>query len=417
LPLVLLVGGDPVVAGGPPLQPKSVSPTPAVSRTPMQRMKTSFERMCIFAVDRREGQGGEDPLTLGFRPLRTREQKIDAHPVDGEPAKVGVANGHAAQIDIGECGVAQIGVLDARAAKVEIEPATGTRVGVGDPHTGEGHVIEARAGEIDVEELGAPESLVLVSQSRHATEGIIRRMRAAPPEFEDLLTPRGRRVLAGTHPLCGALAEPCRKFVCATGLVDLGKAAKLRNALDRKLLAHLSPMSHPIPPQTFTEMKHNYDEWLPKTARVSTAYLDHPRQRAYRVAQDLGVVDLLRSKSLRAFAAAVTGRILRKRNGMQVLCYRPGDYAGPHNDHHPEDAEARNGYTDLHLTLCTDAVAQQLLVYARRGHFSEVANVANLGGITIYRLPFWHYTTPLCAKRGREEQARRWVLLGTFLDA
>jgi hypothetical protein len=36
------------------------------------------------------------------------------------------------------------------------------------------------------------------------------------------------------------------------------------------------------------------------------------------------------------------------------------------------------------------------------------------GGITAYRLPFWHYTTPLLAKRGREDAARRWVVLGTF---
>jgi hypothetical protein len=35
----------------------------------------------------------------------------------------------------------------------------------------------------------------------------------------------------------------------------------------------------------------------------------------------------------------------------------------------------------------------------------------------VYRLPFWHYTTPLAAKPGAEATARRWVLLGTFLDA
>jgi hypothetical protein len=35
----------------------------------------------------------------------------------------------------------------------------------------------------------------------------------------------------------------------------------------------------------------------------------------------------------------------------------------------------------------------------------------------VYRLPFWHYTTPLVAKPGAEDAARRWVLLGTFLDA
>jgi len=100
-----------------------------------------------------------------------------------------------------------------------------------------------------------------------------------------------------------------------------------------------------------------------------------------------------------------------------VLAYGAGDYAGPHNDHHPEDAEARDGYTDVHLTFCTQGVARQALIYAPLGHFSEEASVATLGGVTAYRLPFWHYTTPLVARRGQEQTARRWVLLGTFLDA
>ena len=99
-----------------------------------------------------------------------------------------------------------------------------------------------------------------------------------------------------------------------------------------------------------------------------------------------------------------------------MLAYGPGDYAGPHNDHHPEDAEARDGYTDVHLTFCTPAVARQSLVYAPLGHFSEEANVKTLGGVTAYRLPFWHYTTPLVARPGQQSRARRWVLLGTFLD-
>ena len=37
--------------------------------------------------------------------------------------------------------------------------------------------------------------------------------------------------------------------------------------------------------------------------------------------------------------------------------------------------------------------------------------------LTLYRLPFWHYTTPLQAKRGQERKEARWVLLGTFLYA
>jgi hypothetical protein len=71
----------------------------------------------------------------------------------------------------------------------------------------------------------------------------------------------------------------------------------------------------------------------------------------------------------------------------------------------------------MHLTFATPAVAHQWLVYSKGGHFSEMQNVTTVGGITVYRLPFWHYTTPLMAKPGAEADARRWVLLGTFLDA
>jgi hypothetical protein len=37
--------------------------------------------------------------------------------------------------------------------------------------------------------------------------------------------------------------------------------------------------------------------------------------------------------------------------------------------------------------------------------------------VNVYRLPFWHFTTPLAAKPGRADDARRWLLLGTFLPA
>ncbi|MGH6931074.1 MAG: hypothetical protein ACREEE_01425, partial [Dongiaceae bacterium] len=102
--------------------------------------------------------------------------------------------------------------------------------------------------------------------------------------------------------------------------------------------------------------------------------------------------------------------------GLQLLCYGPGDYAGPHNDHHPEEPTARGGYLDLHVSLSGRGVAQQWLVYAVKGHFTELADLATSGGVTAYRLPFWHFTTPLVARpKASATSARRWVLLGTFL--
>ena len=43
-------------------------------------------------------------------------------------------------------------------------------------------------------------------------------------------------------------------------------------------------------------------------------------------------------------------------------------------------------------------------------HLSEIRNVAMESGLAIYKLPFWHYRTPLAGKPGREKRARRWLL-------
>jgi hypothetical protein len=237
-----------------------------------------------------------------------------------------------------------------------------------------------------------------------------------PAEFEDMLTAAGRRVLAERSPLCGVLAEPRQRFLAEAGLVSERSARAAVRLLDRALFDLLEPLEQPIPPETIWEMTKNYGELLPKTARVKTAYLERRRERAYRRAEEIGLVGLLRSESFAAFAAALAGRTLRRRWGIQLLCYGPGDYAGPHNDHHPEEPAARTSYLDLHISLSGRGVAQQWLVYAVQGHFSRIVDVATAGGITAYRLPLWHYTTPLVAKaRARPEEARRWLLLGTFL--
>lgn len=241
---------------------------------------------------------------------------------------------------------------------------------------------------------------------------------AVPTEFEDLLTRAGKRVLAGNAPgICGALADPRRRFVALSGMIATAKAEGLRRTLEREMAGELSDLSKPIPPETIWDMKSNYDDWLPKSVRCRTAYLENRRGAAWRRARELGLIDLLSSDGLIAFAEAVLGRKLDSKGGQQILRYGPGDYAGPHTDHTPEIKRAAEGYLDVHLSLVGPGVAHQYLVYAKSGHFSEMVSVAETGCLTLYRLPFWHYTTPLQAKPRQERSAARWVLLGTFLFA
>lgn len=203
-----------------------------------------------------------------------------------------------------------------------------------------------------------------------------------------------------------------RRFIALDNCVDKKAANALLSTLEKAFTGRLRSLKQPIPPEATWAMTENYAEALPKTARVQTAMLQSKRAATYKIAEELGLVALLKSASFRAFAENLNGRQVRSHHGIQLLCYGLGDYAGPHNDHHPEDDEAKDGYLDVHLTFVNRAVKRQLLVYEKQGHFSEVQDVSGNGLITAYRLPFWHHTTPLEGKKA----ARRWVLLGTFLD-
>ena len=240
-------------------------------------------------------------------------------------------------------------------------------------------------------------------------------MKRFPAELAALLSPRGRAVLAGRDRACGVLAAGLR-FVSAADLLDPALSRAALRLLDATLDDVLTPMEVPIPQAAITAMKRNYAERLPKTVRVRTADMGSARAKGSVRAAEIGLTAMLRSDSCRALAEAISGYRLRARRGTQVLCYRANDYSGPHNDHHPEEPLARHGYVDLHLTFCNDAVAHQWLVYEHGGHLGQVQSIATLGGVACYRLPLWHYTTPLAARPGRQQEARRWVLLATFLD-
>ena len=50
--------------------------------------------------------------------------------------------------------------------------------------------------------------------------------------------------------ICGALADPRRRFVALNGMVAKAKAEALRKVLERAMAPHLSELSRPIPPET-----------------------------------------------------------------------------------------------------------------------------------------------------------------------
>jgi hypothetical protein len=243
-----------------------------------------------------------------------------------------------------------------------------------------------------------------------------------PRDFADLLTPLGRRVLdRGDPALARALAR--ERLVYAEGLVDRRRAAAMRDLLERRLAAVLVPMARAIPPESIRNQTRDAVERLIKTVRVRTATFENPRAAATRAAARLGLLALLGSPALRRLAERLSGRALDPANGAQVLRYGPGDYSGPHTDHTPENARAAGGYLDVHLSLAGPGAGQTLVWDGGDGHMSRAVPVGTCGGLAIYRLPFWHYTTPLVRGPGGRPAAGagtkpfRWVALATFFYA
>ncbi len=240
-------------------------------------------------------------------------------------------------------------------------------------------------------------------------------MERFPEEFEDLLNRRGRRLLKNSPSLEDLVARRGTPIVLFEGVIDPGLARECIRLLDEGFYSSLQRMHTPIPREALTEMKENYTDKLAKTVRVRTATFNSRRSKVLDAAKEIGLAQMMTSPSFRRIAQAVTRHNLREDYwSRQVICYEHGDYSGPHNDHHPEHEATRNGFVDFHVMFSNDAVAQQLLVYEERRFLSATHDVSRQPSIAVYRLPFWHYTTPLVGRPGHEARARRWLLLGSF---
>lgn len=237
-------------------------------------------------------------------------------------------------------------------------------------------------------------------------------MKRFPDELEALLSPRGLKVLRGKDP-GGSGALKRGPFFAEAGLLREDALPGCTKLLAKAFSELLVEMNRPLPDARQGLLP--YSEKLPKVARMRTVpRAENLQSPSYVRAEEIGLAAMMQSESYRAFAEAIAGTKLQGPENLQVLCYQPGDYAGPHTDHHPEEPRMFDGYVDMHLSFCTPGIAEQLLVYERDGHLTEVTSIAQGGLVTVYRLPFWHYTTPLQVKKAN---ARRWLTLGTFFDA
>src|SRR5260370_26565880 len=93
-----------------------------------------------------------------------------------------------------------------------------------------------------------------------------------PVEFEDMLSASGKRVLAGTHALCGMLANPRTRFLACDDLLDRRKAERVRRVLEASLRDALEARERPIPPESIWASRHDDGERLAEPSAAPTRY-------------------------------------------------------------------------------------------------------------------------------------------------
>lgn len=219
------------------------------------------------------------------------------------------------------------------------------------------------------------------------------------------------------------VAQDCFRFKSKTpiavfdDIIDARLSLPLLNLLDRCFYDKMKRVFAPINPDELKKMRKNYTERLSKNLRFKTAELDNTKSAAYEMAQKTGLLRMLDSASFKIFGENVTGKKFGSKENNQVICYENGDYVSPHNDHHPENDNVKNGYYDIHIMLSNRHVQHQLLVCEKKRYLNAHYDISVPAAVAVYRLPFWHYTTPLIAKKGREALARRWLLLGSYEEA
>jgi hypothetical protein len=240
-------------------------------------------------------------------------------------------------------------------------------------------------------------------------------MKRFPAEFSDLLNRKGLRLLNGNLPTFRSCFRPAKRwFVSAKSILSRKTSDECIRLLESELFPLLKTIAAEVPRSAIWDMSENYSDLLPKAMLVKSADLNGRSSKCIEAAHNIGLMEMLHSESFLRLARLISGLKVTAKPGRQVLCYINGNYVGPHNDHHPESDDSARGYVDVQISLANDDVEHQWLVYERQGHLNGIINVGEANLISVYWLPFWHYTTPLVARTGRERSARRWLLLGTF---
>jgi hypothetical protein len=242
-------------------------------------------------------------------------------------------------------------------------------------------------------------------------------MKKFPEEFSDLLNKKGQHILSGKYKTDKFKSKKNTPVDVLSEVIDEKAATDCIRILQKNFYPLLRPIASRIDPEELINMKKNYSEKLAKNLRMKTLEIGGKNSRSFESAAACGLYQMMHSASLQKFGEMVAGEPFGVAQNNQIICYESGDYVSPHNDHHPEFPSVKDGFFDIHIMFSNAAVQHQLLVYENNGYLNGYYNIAVPVAIAVYKLPFWHYTTPLVPKQKKESTAQRWLLLRSFETA
>jgi hypothetical protein len=253
-------------------------------------------------------------------------------------------------------------------------------------------------------------------------------MKCWPAEFSELLNAQGRVLLEQPAPLSQfAMDNAQTPYVNLRELLTPQARAGCLDLLEQRwpvMQGHRE--EHPLRPADQCNPDLDYISG-PYNSRLYHMYcpiaVDEGDEDFTRFFVESGLLAMCRSDSMRRFAEAITGYQLlqNQRSGVLVICYGANDYLSMHNDvKWPQtagwvDSAEPIAYVDLHLSFATDAAEQQYLVIQQGAFCNRIMGGKPVNGtVSVYRLPFWHYATPLIPAAGREDHCRRWIVMANY---
>jgi hypothetical protein len=234
-----------------------------------------------------------------------------------------------------------------------------------------------------------------------------------PKEFSDLLNKSGTEILNRASFENGSGS----RLQVVPDIIKEKYAANIVSALDKRIYPILKKYDSPIRPEWQTGTRKNFTERLGKTMKFQSVMFNTRNTPSYKIAEEIGLVDMLRSESYKRMGEVLMNKKFGTRVGNQAICYEDGGYVSPHTDYFPEFPHLKKGYFDIHLMFSNKQVKHQWLIYEKNGFLNETIDISVQSAIAVYNLPFWHYTTPLMPVNDKKGGARRWLLLGSFEEA